>query len=187
MSQSKPTLLDIEDEDQRQNRLRSLLERLNDTSSGTNPHGILNNSERNTHPVAPTELLARVQAFLPAIHASNEALAQKSRDEVNVENVEDDEELYIEMNLGLGVFETKRRRSTTSEGSIESNTSSSGPDSPDVSLTSSQSDSSSSEDDSGSSVDMKPVASRPIKPLPTTRITRQIEVQVSNSQPSSGT
>ncbi|KIM63679.1 hypothetical protein SCLCIDRAFT_1214068 [Scleroderma citrinum Foug A] len=173
MSQSKPTLLDVEDEDQRQSRLRSLLERLNDASSSTNvstdPQDILNISERNTHPVAPpTELLARVQSFLPAIHASNEALAQKSRDEVNVENVEEDEELYIEMNLGLGVFETKRRRSTTSESSTES-------------------DSSSSEDDSSSSVDMKPAASRPIKPLPATRITRQMEMQVSNSQPSSGT
>ncbi|KAL4076254.1 hypothetical protein V8B97DRAFT_40395 [Scleroderma yunnanense] len=194
MPTAKPTVLEVEDEEQRQDRLRSLLERVDNSSSGTNvsnnPLNMLNISKHKTHPVEPpTELLARVQAFLPAIHASNEALVQKNQDEVNVENVEEDEEQYIEMNLGLGVFETKRRRGSMSESSTESDTTSSSQSSSsgsDESSTSSQIDSSSS-NDSGSPVEMKPVVSRSVKPLPGTRTAQQMNVQTSSPQSSTDT
>ncbi|KAI6152304.1 hypothetical protein BKA82DRAFT_4109699 [Pisolithus tinctorius] len=122
MSKAKPsTVLEVEDEEQRQDRIRTLLERLNETSkanaardvaSGPRIPGIL---DCKAYPIEPpTELLSRVQAFLPALRESNEALAQQNPEDLDIENIGKDEEQYIEMNLGLGVFEAKRRRKNAS-------------------------------------------------------------------------
>jgi hypothetical protein len=142
----------------------------------------------------PTELLSRVQAFLPAISAANEALSQRNPADIDIENVAGDEAQYIEMNLGLGIFEAKRRPETgsrsphssdaesTSDGTSESESD------PEVSISSSDdSESDSSFDDdygdsdvgsqSGSSVDMEPVSSRRIKPLPR-RVSQQPKLEV---------
>ncbi|KAF8138772.1 hypothetical protein EV363DRAFT_1314739, partial [Boletus edulis] len=53
------------------------------------------------HSTSPT-VLERVQAFLPAIATSNEALSRQNPEDINIENIPEDEERYIEMNLGLG-------------------------------------------------------------------------------------
>ena len=42
-------------------------------------------------------MLARIEAFLPAISASNEALSRQNPEDVDIENVPEDEERYIEM------------------------------------------------------------------------------------------
>ncbi|KAJ1980637.1 hypothetical protein H4R33_005422 [Dimargaris cristalligena] len=58
----------------------------------------------------PSPLLERIQAFLPQLQDANRdlerILSQKSAS-VDIEDVPSDQENYIEMNLGLGVFEPK--------------------------------------------------------------------------------
>lgn len=72
-------------------------------------------------------VLSRVQAFLPQLKSANEELSKADPSKLNIENLEDEDERYIEMvlfrqsdltsiddaynalqNLGLGVFEEKR-------------------------------------------------------------------------------
>ncbi|KAH7931165.1 hypothetical protein BV22DRAFT_1076932 [Leucogyrophana mollusca] len=193
------TKLDVEDEEERQHRIGNLLERLN-VSTTLNPQlptpGPISFSQRETYPVGPpTELLARVQDFLPRFKADNEALAQRARANprsVDIENVEDPEH-YISMNLGLGVFETRRTKSggeesdgSSGDGSGEGSSSStedssgndssdsgdesSGPedDASDSDASSSELSSSDSDSDSYTSSGNRrlPITSRPIKPLP---------------------
>ncbi|KAJ3151023.1 hypothetical protein HDU89_002234 [Geranomyces variabilis] len=58
-------------------------------------------------------VLSRVAAFLPQLSAANanlqSSIAADSalRDRVDIENVDEDDEQYIEMNLGVGVFDTQ--------------------------------------------------------------------------------
>ncbi|KAJ2914921.1 hypothetical protein MD484_g5479, partial [Candolleomyces efflorescens] len=66
-------------------------------------------------------VLGRIQAFLPELEASNRALlerAQADPSSVDIENVKEGEARYIEMNLGLGVYEERQRsqRRTNGEG-----------------------------------------------------------------------
>ncbi|KAJ3168213.1 hypothetical protein HDU88_001652 [Geranomyces variabilis] len=64
-------------------------------------------------PEPPSALLSRVAAFLPQLSAANanlqSSIAADSalRDRVDIENVDEDDEQYIEMNLGVGVFDTQ--------------------------------------------------------------------------------
>ncbi|KAJ3158297.1 hypothetical protein HDU86_003006 [Geranomyces michiganensis] len=64
-------------------------------------------------PEPPSALFSRVAAFLPQLSAANADLQTSIaadaalRDRVDIENVDDDDEQYIEMNLGVGVFDTK--------------------------------------------------------------------------------
>lgn len=132
MPNGKPDgMLEVEDEEQRERRIRTLLERLNETSrvnasTGITPDPIMPRvSDRKAYPIEPPiELLSRVQAFLPTIHASNEALAQQNPEDLDIENIGEDEEHYIEMNLGLGVFKAKRRNNNASNDSDESDSNS---------------------------------------------------------------
>ncbi|KAH0840186.1 hypothetical protein J3R83DRAFT_1181 [Lanmaoa asiatica] len=188
-----PPFLDVEDDDQRQNRIGTLLERLNTTSpsSSVAPNPLFNiRRERAPGPVEPpTALLARIKAFLPAISASNETLSRERPEDINIENVREDEEEYIEMNLGLGVFEAKPRRkpgsrstspsSDTESESTSDTTSSESESDSELSRSSSEDSDSSSDsanDDSDSEpqlvlpVDMKLISSRPIKPLPRAKL-----------------
>ncbi|KAG8218912.1 hypothetical protein J3R82DRAFT_4595 [Butyriboletus roseoflavus] len=190
----RPPILDVEDDDQRQNRIGTLLERLNASPSSSpvspNSHNPLLNIRRECLPGPlnhPFELLARIKAFLPAISASNEALSQQKPEDVDIENVAEDEEQYIEMNLGLGVLEAKpgpkpgpRPTSPSSDGESEptsDSTSSASESDSDSSRSSSEEDSSASASDdsdaesqSDSSVDIMPISSRPIKPLPRAKV-----------------
>ncbi|OCB85592.1 hypothetical protein A7U60_g7240 [Sanghuangporus baumii] len=215
--------LDIEDNNQRQLRLRQLLQQINDSSSTSNTHAD-NNSRiaassnitpfvrpgpsssfdfgvRETHAVEPpSELLSRVESFLPQMEAANAELARRmesSPESVDIENLgdrEDDEEedeedgrqgQYIEMvrgsvcesdllerasygssepvcsgvliqNLGLGVFDIRRRP-------LSDTTSSSSP-----SASSDDDSHSTHSDDSDASTSGRPgsLLNRPIRPLP---------------------
>ncbi|KAJ3183181.1 hypothetical protein HDU85_002207 [Gaertneriomyces sp. JEL0708] len=62
-------------------------------------------------PEPPSELFSRLQAFLPQIASANSQLQSQSVDERDIENV-DEEEQYIEMNLGVGVFDTQPTEKT---------------------------------------------------------------------------
>ncbi|KIL71155.1 hypothetical protein M378DRAFT_19618 [Amanita muscaria Koide BX008] len=107
--------LEVEDDEQRERRIQIQLEKLN-KSGAPQARKLLNFDFGNR--VAwdagpPTELLSRVQAFLPQIEASNAILAQQAEsnpESVDIEHIDEDRDRYIEMNLGLGVFEDRTRR-----------------------------------------------------------------------------
>lgn len=110
--------LEVEDDEQRERRIQIQLEKLDKSPSSGAPQArkLLNFDFGNR--VAwdagpPTELLSRVQAFLPQIEASNAILAQQAEsnpESVDIEHIDEDKDQYIEMNLGLGVFEDRTKR-----------------------------------------------------------------------------
>jgi hypothetical protein len=109
-------------------------------------------------------VLQRVHAFLPLIEASNAALATADHESIDIERVDPDSEQYIQMNLGLGVYEQRRPRSSSP---FSQSLSSSSRSSSSSSITSDSSTISSS----GSSDSDDPItsflrASRAIRPLP---------------------
>ncbi|CAL1693840.1 unnamed protein product [Somion occarium] len=187
--------LDVEDEEQRQARMHNVLTQLDSKASrqAQAPPRPFEFGDRKTFAVEPpSELLCRLQSFLPELAASNAELVHRAREDprsVDIENVED-ESRYIEMNLGLGVFEdhSKTHPQTTGNStgthpgldvdmSDDARTSSRSYGSTD---STSDSDSEMSEDDSSdsdtSSVDIisdfASTISRPIRPLPRRTTTR---------------
>ncbi|KAI1792234.1 hypothetical protein LXA43DRAFT_1007205 [Ganoderma leucocontextum] len=106
-------VLEVEDEEQRHERMHDLLSRINTSapSVSSEPPQSFDFGDRSTFPVAPPlGLLSRVQAFLPELAASNADLLRRAKEDpngVDIENVGDDQAQYIEMNLGLGVFESR--------------------------------------------------------------------------------
>ncbi|KAG6848062.1 hypothetical protein H0H93_003754 [Arthromyces matolae] len=175
-------VLDVEDADQRLLRLQSALEKLNNSSDATSKtaavstFNFLGQDElmKPCHVDPPTEpylsatlVLSRVQAFLPKLEASNALLASQDFSAINIENVGTFEGSYIEMNLGLGLFDV--RGSTASNSSVFN-------ENPVIPLPASPSTStptSSDEDydyDSDSSEDAEIITSfepvRPVRPLP---------------------
>ncbi|KAI9012604.1 hypothetical protein CLU79DRAFT_890664 [Phycomyces nitens] len=71
--------------------------------------------ERKTYKIAPpTDILSRLQAFLPQLEAANASLQNMKPEDLDIEQVEEDEQ-YIEMNLGLGVYEHKRHESDSED------------------------------------------------------------------------
>ncbi|KAJ1963770.1 hypothetical protein GGI12_001855 [Dipsacomyces acuminosporus] len=67
----------------------------------------------------PSALLSRLQAFLPQIAEANKKLEVESAadpDKLNIENVDENEGRYIEMDLGLGVFDMKPKSSRKNPG-----------------------------------------------------------------------
>ncbi|KAG6826477.1 hypothetical protein H0H92_015650 [Tricholoma furcatifolium] len=175
-------VLDVEDPDGRLNRLQSTLEKLNSTPSkfsGTPDFSFLNKADSKPRyvppPTDPHTVLSRVHAFLPAIEASNALLASQGPEKIDIEHVDNVDGPYIEMNLGLGLFDV--RGSTTglstspsppfplsglqsvSPMSYMSSSSQSS-----NSTFSSSSDEDSDEDDTEIITSFTPI--RPIKPLP---------------------
>ncbi|RPD56545.1 hypothetical protein L226DRAFT_531321 [Lentinus tigrinus ALCF2SS1-7] len=186
----RPTeVLDIEDEEQRHERIHGLFSRLNASTAGAGPQPPIRpfeSRDRSTFAVEPPlELLSRVQAFLPELAASNADLLQRAREDpssVDIESVNAEAPQYIEMNVGLGVFEQHGEappgipvadvdfdrdvEMSSSEDGDDSSSASSGSDSSDE-------DSGSSSDDEDSDVDIvvssssaQPATARRIKPLP---------------------
>ncbi|KAF5351335.1 hypothetical protein D9758_007973 [Tetrapyrgos nigripes] len=156
--QSSVEMLEVEDQDQRAKRFQFMFERMNASSTASRtptnvPEFKFDFGERKTFAVPPSQLLSRVQAFLPQMEASNALLAQKAQADptsVDIEHVENGTERYIEMNLGLGVFETKKAPSdedTEMSSSDSSSSSMSSSDSDSNSATSSTSSSSDSDED----------------------------------------
>ncbi|KAI0828534.1 hypothetical protein BC628DRAFT_1487827 [Trametes gibbosa] len=189
---SKPSdnaqVLEIEDEEARQKRMHSLFAKLEASSSGPNvgasaPPRPFDLGDRSTLPSGPPlELLSRVQAFLPELAASNADLIQRARENpesVNIENIGEDQGRYIEMKLGLGVFDHRGElppgipvADVDLDVQIDNSDSSSTSGSDDHSHHSSTSSSSDEETSSESESDVDIVVSaqdinaRPKKPLP---------------------
>ncbi|KAJ7778328.1 hypothetical protein B0H16DRAFT_1878992 [Mycena metata] len=172
--------IEVEDDDARLERMQRVLEKLN-TDGSPAPRRDLESllGAANTSSTAPAnegdlnELLARVQAFLPQMEASNAALAEKASVDprsVDIENVDGDQEV-VQMKLGLGVFEDRTGREGSdsesdeemSSGEEDSDQTSSNSDSSDES-SSSEDDSASSEEDSDDS--SRPNQGRRFAPLP---------------------
>ncbi|KAF8808670.1 hypothetical protein BYT27DRAFT_7137134 [Phlegmacium glaucopus] len=165
--------LDVEDEETRQTRIQSYLEKLNSSSHTTNlasqpAFQTFDFGDRTTFDVKPpTDLLSRVQAFLPQLEASNAVLAQRAREDPNsidIEHIPEGMDQYIEMNLGLGIFEDRSHKSAQCNEDSE------------MSISSSSNSSDISERDNDPDSDMDSEASseiitcfapyRPIRPLP---------------------
>ncbi|KAJ2599252.1 hypothetical protein H4R99_003787 [Coemansia sp. RSA 1722] len=69
----------------------------------------------------PTDLLSRLNAFLPQIAEANkklEAAVAEDPHKLDIENVDKNEEQYIEMDLGLGVFDMKPKKDIKSMDGI---------------------------------------------------------------------
>ncbi|KAJ3808378.1 hypothetical protein F5876DRAFT_46130 [Lentinula aff. lateritia] len=165
-------ILEIEDEDARANRLESIFKRLNSGSpsflgpaESRQPNLQFDFGERKTWTVEPpSELLSRVQAFLPQMEASNTILSQRVETDpqsVDMEQLEDTSERYIELNLGLGVFDMKPNgQSADCEDTEMADSSSSASSSSSSSLSSSSSSDSDSDDtDSESELDSEEILS----------------------------
>ncbi|KAJ7033693.1 hypothetical protein C8F04DRAFT_1103847 [Mycena alexandri] len=171
--------IEVEDDDARLERMQRVLEKLNTDGSPAPRHDMesllgatTTSSSEPGNEGDLNELLARVQAFLPQMEASNAALAEKVSVDprsVDIENVEGDQEV-VQMKLGLGVFEDRTGREGSDSESDEEM--SSGEEEEQTSSDSDTSDeSSSSEDDSASSEEDSDDSSRPnqgrrIAPLP---------------------
>ncbi|KAJ2558260.1 hypothetical protein EV175_000876 [Coemansia sp. RSA 1933] len=73
----------------------------------------------------PSALLSRLQAFLPQIAEANKKLEDDMTEDpskLDIENVEDSTSQYIEMDLGLGVFDMKSKKGSEKEDDIVINT-----------------------------------------------------------------
>ncbi|TFK95743.1 hypothetical protein BDV98DRAFT_577239 [Pterulicium gracile] len=168
--------LEVEDEAQRLERLRRTFRKLNNTTQLDHASVPFDFGDRSTFPVPPnTELLDRIQNFLPQMQAANEALGEAKAEDLNIENLQD-EESFIEMNLGLGVFESRPENGETMDTSSDTDSSES------ESLTS-DSDSDDEEPEIITAFSKQEMTStRTIRPLPRRASTRpKVEVLASSS------
>ncbi|KAJ7892805.1 hypothetical protein B0H14DRAFT_2685783 [Mycena olivaceomarginata] len=165
--------IEVEDDDARLQRIQRVLEKLNTGAPAAGPdiESIMTGVNAPSGPVQPVnegslnELLARVQAFLPQIEASNAALGEMDPRSLDIENTDGDDKV-IEMNLGLGVFEDRSGReeedsSEDDDMEQDSDESSSNTDSSDDSSSSEEESSSLDSEDSGA-----PNQGRRLAPLP---------------------
>ncbi|KAH9973372.1 hypothetical protein BGW80DRAFT_1310440, partial [Lactifluus volemus] len=177
MTSRNPETLEVEDVDQRQDRLQRTLERLSREapSSGRPPDLSFDFGDRRTFDIGPpTELLARVQQFLPQIEQSNAELLQRDPRSIDIEHIEGTDECVIQMDLGLGVFEQQRKSrdsvsssSSRMSGSIrKSHTTSDSSSTPSTSGSSSSSSRTNSEDEGDK--DESSYHRRPKRPIPKT-------------------
>ncbi|KAF8575735.1 hypothetical protein K439DRAFT_1664940 [Ramaria rubella] len=121
-------LLDVEDDDTRRQRIQSLLESTDaaaSSSRSTLPRPLIPlEPPSRPHPVPISDLISRAEAFLPRLAASNADLGHRAALDpasVDIENIDDAEDgTYIEMNLGLGVFEQRTRNSARTSNSSNS-------------------------------------------------------------------
>jgi hypothetical protein len=174
---------------------------INQIAGGLTPAAVEPPTERTSSRLDTTEhrrmtgfsVLDRVRQFLPQLAESNASLSSREQHEVDIENISDDGPYYIEMvriqitisslaypsqNLGLGVFEYRRRGTHPDEGSSSSSSSSMSE------LDSEDGDSSSSGSSSASEDDVQ-VAARPKKPLPR-RATPRVTVLSESENPPGG-
>lgn len=137
----------------------------------------------------PSELLARVQQFLPQIEQSNADLLNRDPRSIDIEHIEETDERVIQMNLGLGVFEQRRANGdsvSSAESGSDTNDSDSDSDTSSSSSTNSTSSSSSSASSSSGldSEDDEDAADHPrreIRPLPS-RARPLIQVLLSGNE-----
>ncbi|TFK56340.1 hypothetical protein OE88DRAFT_1649560 [Heliocybe sulcata] len=178
--------LEVEDEDAREMRINELLQKTNASAGektvAADVQSLLGGPSDRPHALEPpSELLSRVQAFIPQLAASNADLESRMRQDpgsVDIENVSQDAGQYIEMNLGLGVFEargdqTQTRRSSSSSSMSMLSSLSGSTSAPD----SSSDDDSDSESACSEGRRRGPQMRRPIRPLP-----RRAIVEVNGSR-----
>ncbi|KAJ1729357.1 hypothetical protein LPJ61_003564 [Coemansia biformis] len=114
---SNSSLLDIPDAQEGLPALPSfLLDRAcqPDAGAGASTASDSSSSRKTFRVEPPSELLAQLRAFLPQIAEANKKLeAEVAKDPalVDIENIGSDETQYIEMDLGLGVFDVKQKAS----------------------------------------------------------------------------
>ncbi|KAL0959508.1 hypothetical protein HGRIS_011218 [Hohenbuehelia grisea] len=160
--------LDVESDDARQRRLQNAFRKLNRHSPNPVASPSFNSSKALLVAETTDSLIPRVQAFLPRIEASNAVLAKRARedpDSINMEKVCDGDSQYIEMNLGLGVFERGSKNMDVDEAELSSASSTS-----DSTISVSDETSEYDYDSDASSVIITCfVPLRPIKPLPKRR------------------
>ncbi|KAI0275460.1 hypothetical protein BC834DRAFT_814831 [Gloeopeniophorella convolvens] len=102
-TQQTTEILEVEDEEQRQRRLQDILENLNVTGPETAsrmqpPPMAFDFGERRTYAMEPpTELLSRIQQFLPQIAQSNADLVQRDPRSIDIEHIEETDERVIQM------------------------------------------------------------------------------------------
>ncbi|KAI0043798.1 hypothetical protein FA95DRAFT_1473299, partial [Auriscalpium vulgare] len=105
--------LEVESDEARERRIQTILESLNSSNStaAAGPTGppSFDFGNRETFAVEPNaELLARLRLFLPQMEAANAQLQQQDARSIDIENVARGQP-YVQMDLGLGVFEARRR------------------------------------------------------------------------------
>ncbi|KAF9269300.1 hypothetical protein L218DRAFT_983856 [Marasmius fiardii PR-910] len=182
--------LEVEDEDERVRRFHNTFQKLSESTSASSLSSKVDLKfdfgERKAHSVGPSPLLSRVQAFLPQMEASNVELTQRMETDpssVDIENLTEGMDHYIEMNLGLGVFTTKTSQQDTEMSPATSESSDS------TSSNSAEDDNSDSEYDSDSSDESGIISSflpphlnaavkaRMIKPLPRRSLSDRFQQQ----------
>ncbi|KAJ3479107.1 hypothetical protein NLI96_g9297 [Meripilus lineatus] len=192
--------LEIEDEDSRHFRFRNIFSQLDQSSQIQHPSLTkFEFGDRNTYSVdPPSELLSRVKAFLPEISSSNDELTRRAQEDpssVDIENVTAGGS-YIQMNLGLGVFEQRGGITRSTSGNIaaaedqDTEMRLESDSSPSSGASDSDLDSSDESDSDGSSIDIisssiTTFSVRPIRPLPRRRSTRPQVVVLGDSAASS--
>ncbi|KZP15372.1 hypothetical protein FIBSPDRAFT_1048167 [Athelia psychrophila] len=160
--------LEIEGDDERLARLHRVFAKMNASAGykaepGSFPGSGVGKDAEMPDGEMTNQLLARVKSFLPQIESSNAALASTDPAALDIENVGEEQEGYIEMNLGLGVFEDRKGQPSSHSSDSSSSQSSS------AHKTSSEED---SEDESDSDSDAEIITSstdklsRLVKPLP---------------------
>ncbi|KAL7331361.1 hypothetical protein PS15p_203563 [Mucor circinelloides] len=81
---------------------------------------LMDTGDKKTFPVGQSDILSRVQAFLPQLKNANEQLEKADPSKLDIENVDEEDGQYIEMNLGLGVYEEKKPGQSDSEDDEDS-------------------------------------------------------------------
>ncbi|CAE6468347.1 unnamed protein product [Rhizoctonia solani] len=167
-SDTKPSLLEFQDPQSRTSRVEGLL-----ASTPSRPEQTISLPPRSLEELrnAPLpinhDLLDRLDAFLPAMHESTQQLQQQAQSDpssLDIEHLSPSAQEYIEMNLGLGVYESRPNTHTTSDSDSDSSTDS---DSDSDSSSDSDSDSGSSSDDQRP--DVLSVLMRAVPPVPRTQ------------------
>ncbi|EUC59128.1 DUF4598 domain protein [Rhizoctonia solani AG-3 Rhs1AP] len=161
-SDTKPSLLEFQDPQSRTSRVEGLL-----ASTPSRPEQTISLPPRSLEELrnAPLPvnhgLLDRLEAFLPAMHESTQQLQQQAQSDpssLDIEHLGPSSQEYIEMNLGLGVYESRPDPHATSGSDSGSSV---------------DSDSDSSSDSGSSSDDQRPdvlsILMRAVPPVPRTQ------------------
>ncbi|KAI8973571.1 hypothetical protein BDF20DRAFT_659550 [Mycotypha africana] len=104
----------------KKNNLKKLL----DVNSSNSGNGSISDptfplpSNISSLPIGQSDILSKVQAFLPQLKKANEELEQKDLSKLDIESVDEDGQ-YIEMNLGLGVYDMKNSEQSDSDEDVE--------------------------------------------------------------------
>ncbi|CAO3642463.1 unnamed protein product [Mucor fragilis] len=80
---------------------------------------MIDSESKKTFPIGQSDILSRVQAFLPQLKNANEQLEKADPSKLDIENVDEEDGQYIEMNLGLGVYKEKKPGQSDSEDDMD--------------------------------------------------------------------